>query len=74
MIKLGVNLIKDVTGIRALEHLKLLKLMDNPLNDCTELNFMSRKHFKLLYSEPGKGKDAEHQPTQNFYQRYNTII
>ena len=35
---------------------------------------MSRKHFKLYFTEPEKAIDKEHQPTPEFYQRYNAVL
>lgn len=61
------NLITDVNGIKSLEYLKTLKLLNNPLNDCTELHLMSRKHFKLIFSKTGEAESPDKQPTPDFY-------
>jgi hypothetical protein len=35
---------------------------------------MSRKHFRLYFSGPGKASKPENQPTAEFYERYNAVI
>ena len=35
---------------------------------------MSRKHFKVLFSDPDKASDKEHQPTRQFYDRYTAFL
>ena len=73
-IKLGVNKITDITGIKALDSLKVLKIKENPLNDCSEFHLMHKKNFKLIYTLPDEASESGERPTQNFYDKYNTII